>query len=58
VTQAALEEERLIEAGFTGGAEREDIDRALHRLRQHRDVTAASIEKVKLGLDAAAVVVP
>jgi ATP-dependent helicase HepA len=58
VTEAALEEERLIEAGFTGGAEREDIDRALTRLRQHRDVTAASIEKVKLGLDAVAVVVP
>lgn len=58
VAEAALEEERLIEAGFAGGAERESIDAALHRLRQHRDVTAASIEKVKLGLDAVAVVVP
>jgi ATP-dependent helicase HepA len=58
VAQAALEEERLIEAGFAGGADRESIDAALHRLRQHRDVTAASIEKVKLGLDAVAVVVP
>ncbi len=58
VTEAAQEEERLIEAGFAGGADRESIDRALVRLRQHRDVTAAAIQKVKLALDAAAVVVP
>jgi ATP-dependent helicase HepA len=58
VLEAQAEEDRLIEAGFAGGADREAIDRALARLRQHRDVTAASVEKVKLGLDAVAVVVP
>jgi ATP-dependent helicase HepA len=56
--QAAAEEERLIEAGFAGGADRETIDYALELLRQHRDITGASIEKVKLRLDAVAVVVP
>jgi ATP-dependent helicase HepA len=58
VTQAALEEERLIEAAFAGGADRDTIDSALIRLRQHRDITAGSIQKVRLVLDAAAVVVP
>jgi len=56
--QASAEEERLIEAGFEGGADKDDIASALARLRQHRDVTAASIGKVKLTLDGAAVVVP
>ncbi|HET9552929.1 MAG TPA: SNF2-related protein [Anaeromyxobacteraceae bacterium] len=56
--QAAAEEERLIEAGFAGGADRESIDFALEHLRQHRDVTAKMIDKVKLQLDAVAVVVP
>ena len=58
VEHAQSEEDRLIEAGFAGGADREAIDFALTRLRQHRDVTAASIDRVKLGLDAVAVVVP
>jgi ATP-dependent helicase HepA len=56
--QAAAEEERLIEAGFAGGADRESIDFALERLREHRDVTSRMIDRVKLQLDAVAVVVP
>ena len=56
--QASAEEERLIEAGFEGGADKDDIASALTRLRQHRDVTSAAIGRVKLTLDAAAVVVP
>ena len=55
---ASAEEERLVEAGFAGGAGRAAIDFALERLREHREVTARSIERVKLALDAAAVVVP
>lgn len=58
VAQAAIEEERLIEAGFTGGADRDTIDAALTRLRKQRDVVVVSIERVKLALDAVAVVVP
>lgn len=52
------EEERLVEAAFAGGAGRERIEGALAVLRQHRDVVAKAIERVKLDLDAAAVVVP
>ena len=58
LAQSSTEEERLIEAAFAGGADRESIDFALERLRQHRDVTAKSIERVALQLDAVAVVVP
>jgi len=58
VAHADSEEERLIDAGFQGGAPRDRIDGALAVLRQHRDVVAKAIERVKLDLDAAAVVVP
>jgi ATP-dependent helicase HepA len=56
--QAAAEEERLVEAGFAGGADQDTIAAALELLRQHREVTGASIQKVALGLDAVAVAVP
>jgi ATP-dependent helicase HepA len=55
---AASEEERLVEAAFAGGAGKKAIHRALERLREHRAVTARSIERVKLTLDAVAVVIP
>jgi ATP-dependent helicase HepA len=52
------EEERLIEAGFLGGAPRARIEAALAMVREHREVVAKSIERVRLDLDAAALVVP
>ncbi|ACL63951.1 helicase domain protein [Anaeromyxobacter dehalogenans 2CP-1] len=58
LAHADAEEERLIEAAFAGGAPRERIDGALAVLRHHRDVVAKSIERVKLDLDAAALIVP
>ncbi|MGC3996381.1 MAG: hypothetical protein QM767_02135 [Anaeromyxobacter sp.] len=58
LAHADAEEERLVEAGFHGGAPRERIDGALAVLRHHREVVAKSIERVKLDLDAVAVVVP
>jgi ATP-dependent helicase HepA len=58
LAHADAEEERLIEAAFQGGAAREKIDGALGVLRNHREVVAKSIERAKLDLDAAAVVVP
>jgi ATP-dependent helicase HepA len=57
-THADSEEERLVEAAFQGGAPRERIESALAVLRQHREVVSRAIERVKLELDAAAVVVP
>jgi ATP-dependent helicase HepA len=58
LAHSEAEEERLIESGFEGGAPRERIDAALGLLRHHRDVVAKSIERVKLELEAAALVVP
>jgi ATP-dependent helicase HepA len=55
---AEAEEERLIEAAFQGGAPKERIEAALLILRQHRTVVSKAIERVKLELDAAAIVVP
>jgi ATP-dependent helicase HepA len=52
------EEERLIEAGFQGGAPRERLEAALGLLRQHREVVGKSIERARLDLDAVALVVP
>jgi ATP-dependent helicase HepA len=54
----AGEEMRLVEAGFGGGASRGAIEAALHALRHHREVTGKAFERLKLGLDTAAVVVP
>jgi ATP-dependent helicase HepA len=55
---ADAEEERLIEAGFQGGASRQRIEAALEVVRQHREVVGKSIDRLKLELDAVAVVVP
>ncbi|HYG68427.1 MAG TPA: helicase, partial [Anaeromyxobacteraceae bacterium] len=52
------EEMRLVEAGFGGGASRAAIEAALHALRHHREVTGRALDRLKLGLEAAAVVVP
>jgi len=55
---AAAEEQRLVEAAFAGGAARKLVEAALAAVRQHRKVTAASLGRVGLELDAAALVVP
>ena len=55
---AAGEEQRLIEAAFAGGSAKKVVEAALGAVRQHRKVTAASIERVGLELDAVALVVP
>jgi ATP-dependent helicase HepA len=55
---ADLEEERLVESAFEGGAPREKVEVALLVLRQHREVVGRAIDKVKLVLDAVAVIVP
>ncbi len=55
---AVAEEERLVEAGFSGGADRKTVGAALELLRRHHDLVAKAIERAKLELDAAALVVP
>jgi len=55
---ADREEERLVEAGFTGGAARTRVDGALGLLRQHREAVEKAIGRAKLELDAVALVVP
>jgi ATP-dependent helicase HepA len=52
------EEERLVEAAFQGGAPRARVEGALQLLRHHHDVVAKAISRVKLELDAVAVIVP
>jgi ATP-dependent helicase HepA len=52
------EEERLVEAGFHGGAPRARVEAALGILRQHREVVEKAIGRAKLELDAVALVVP
>ena len=51
------EEDRLVEAAFQGGAPRERIEGALALLRHHQDVVGKAIARVKLELDAVALVV-
>jgi ATP-dependent helicase HepA len=58
VAHALAEEERLVEAALAGGAPTEAVESAIAVLRQHRDVTAKAIERARLDLDSAAVVVP
>ena len=55
---AEAEEERLVMAAFRGGADRAAVDAALAALRQHRAATEGALSRVRLELDAAAVVVP
>jgi ATP-dependent helicase HepA len=52
------EEERLVQAAFQGGAPRARVDAALAALRQHGEIVAKAISRVKLELDAVALVVP
>ena len=58
LAHSEAEEERLIEAGFQGGAPRERLEAALGFLREHREVVAKAIERARLDLDALALVVP
>ena len=55
---ASGEEQRLIEAAFAGGTGKKLVEAALGAVRQHRRVTAASLERVSLALDAVALIVP
>jgi ATP-dependent helicase HepA len=55
---ADAEEERLVEAGFEGGAPRARVESALGALRQHRQVVEKAIGRAKIELDAVALVVP
>ncbi len=55
---ALAEEERLVAAGFAGGATREVVDAALEAVRAHRAATEDALRRVRLELDAAAVVLP
>jgi ATP-dependent helicase HepA len=52
------EEERLVEAGFQGGAPRPRVESALAVLRQHRGVVEKALGRARLELDAVALVVP
>jgi ATP-dependent helicase HepA len=55
---ADREEERLVEAGFQGGAPRARVEAALALLRQHREVVEKAIGRARLELDAVALVLP
>jgi ATP-dependent helicase HepA len=52
------EEERLVEAGFQGGAPRGRVESALGVLRHHREVVEKAIGRARLELDAVALVLP
>ena len=55
---ATAEEERLVVSAFQGGAARETVDAALGALRAHRAAIEDALRRVRLELDAAAVVLP
>ena len=55
---AESEEERLVTAAFRGGAPRDDVESALSAVREHRAAAQEALARVRLELDAAAVVVP
>ena len=52
------EEERLVEAGFQGGAPRARVESALTTLRKHGEVVEKAIARARIELDAVALVVP
>jgi ATP-dependent helicase HepA len=58
LSQADAEQDRLVEAAFLGGAPPARVEAALGLLREHHDVVAKAIARVKLELDAVALVVP
>ena len=55
---AEAEEERLVTAAFRGGTSREAVDGALSALRRQLVATENALKRVRLELDAAALVVP
>ena len=57
-THAEVEEERLVTAAFRGGASRDAVDAALSALRRQLLATENALKRVRLELDAAALVVP
>jgi ATP-dependent helicase HepA len=58
VAHALAEEERLVESARAGGAPPAAVEAAIEALRRHRDVTARAIERARIDLDAAALLVP
>jgi len=56
--QAEAEEERLAVSWATGAARKKAVEGAIAAVRQHREVTARAIERARLELDAAALLVP
>jgi ATP-dependent helicase HepA len=52
------EEERLVAAALHGGAPRARVEAALGVLRRHREIVEKAIDRVRLELDAVALVVP
>jgi len=56
--QAEVEEERLAVSWATGAARKKVVQEAIASVHQHRDVTAKAIERARLELDAAALLVP
>jgi ATP-dependent helicase HepA len=55
---AEAEEERLVTAAFRGGAGRKAVDAALAAVREHHAATEDALKRVRLELDAVALVVP
>jgi ATP-dependent helicase HepA len=58
LAHADAEQERLVEAAFQGGAPRGRVEGSLALLREHHDIVTKAIARVKLELDAVALVVP
>jgi ATP-dependent helicase HepA len=56
--QAEAEEERLAVSWATGAAKPKAVEAAIAAVHQHREVTARAIERAKLELDAAALLLP
>jgi ATP-dependent helicase HepA len=56
--QSEAEEERLADSWATGAARKNVVQEAIASVHQHRDVTAKAIERARLELDAAALLVP
>lgn len=56
--QAAAEEERLVGSYAAGAAKKKAVEAAIVAVGQHREVTARAIERARLELDAAALLVP
>ena len=56
--QAEAEEERLAVSWATGAAKKKAVEAAIGAVHQHREVTARAIERAKLELDSAALLLP